>query len=66
MVFYFPDSLVSENIPHYFVIINTTIQTSPVLVLPVATSKVEKRKRWYKKCNLDERCLIVIQLIETN
>ena len=50
MVFYFRDVEVSEHIPHYFVIINKDILNAPVLVLPVSTSQVEKRKKFYQRC----------------
>jgi len=66
MVFKFKDVEVSELIPHYFVIINKSIINSPVLVLPVSTSQIEKRISWYRKCNLDEKCLIIIEANESN
>ncbi|MFA6089388.1 MAG: hypothetical protein WC755_05980 [Candidatus Woesearchaeota archaeon] len=49
MVFYFKDVEVSEYTPHYFVIINKDINNSPVLVLPVSTSQIEKRIKYYEK-----------------
>lgn len=61
MVFYFRDQEVSEHVPHYFVIINTDITSSPVLVLPVATSQIEKRIRRYDFCNLNKECLVIIE-----
>lgn len=66
MVFFFKDSEVSEFIPHYFVIINSDIKNSPVLVLPVATSQIEKRKRWYQRCSLNPECLVIVETEESN
>lgn len=66
MVFYFKDVEVSEHIPHYFVIINQNIQDAPVLVLPVSTSQIEKRKEYYKRCNFDSRCLVIVESHESN
>lgn len=66
MVFKFKDVEVSNNIPHYFVIINKDILNSPVLVLPVSTSQIEKRITWYERCKLDKKCLVIINPEETN
>ena len=66
MVFKFKDVDVSNTIPHYFVIINKNIINSPVLVLPVSTSQIKKRVKWYEKCNLDKNCLVIIEPKETN
>jgi hypothetical protein len=66
MVFYFKDMDVSENIPHYFVIINKNIQNSPILVLPVSTSQIEKRQLFYEKCNFNKKCLVIVEPQEVN
>lgn len=67
-VFYFSTSEVSKTTPHYFVVINKDISTSPVLVLPVATSQIEKRKRYYELQShfLDLSSLVFVQPEETN
>ncbi len=66
MVFCFKDVEVSELVPHYFVIINNDIKNSPVLVLPVATSQIDKRIRRYELCNLNKECLIIIEPENSN
>lgn len=66
MVFYFKDVEISEHVPHYFVIINKDIQNSPVLVLPVSTSQIEKRVAYYERCSFDKKCLVIIEPCETN
>lgn len=66
MVFYFRDVEVSEFVPHYFVIINSDIKTAPVLVLPVATSQIEKRIKRYDFCNLNKECLVIIEPEKSN
>jgi len=66
MVFCFKDVEVSELVPHYFVIINNDIKNSPVLVLPVATSQIDKRNRRYELCNLNKECLIIIEPENSN
>jgi hypothetical protein len=67
-VFYFKIAEVSIKIPHYFVVINKDILTSPVLVLPVATSQIEKRKKYYELQSnfLDKWSLIFVKPQETN
>ncbi len=67
-VFYFTTEDVSSETPHYFVVINKDILTSPVLVLPVATSKIEKRKRYYELQSnfLDKWSLVFVKPGETN
>lgn len=66
MVFYFKDVEVSELVPHYFVIINSDIKNSPVLVLPVATSQIDKRIRRYELCNLNKECLVIVEPEKSN
>jgi len=67
-VFYFKTSEVSIKVPHYFVVINRDIFSSPVLVLPVATSQIEKRKKYYELQSnfLDKWSLVFVNPQETN
>jgi len=65
MVFYFKDVEVSEYTPHYFVVLNKDIMNSPVLVLPVSTSQIDKRIAFYDRCNLDKRCLVIVEPEDT-
>lgn len=67
-VFYFKTSEVSIKVSHYFVVINRDIFSSPVLVLPVATSQIEKRKRYYElqKDFLDKGSLVFVKPEESN
>lgn len=46
---------------HYMAVINSDVSTSAVLVLPVASSKVQKRVDYCVRNNLNIACLVVIQ-----
>lgn len=65
-VFYFVNEEVHSLIPHYFIIINKNISTSPVLVIPVSTTKINKRKAYYKKHWFSEETLVEVKPEETN
>jgi hypothetical protein len=42
------------------------LKTSPILVLPVATSQLEKRKRYYTMHSLEKEALVIIDHEKTN
>lgn len=59
-MYYFIDSRVHDTVPHYFVIINQNIESSPVLVLPVSTTKKDRRKRFYQYSWVNQNCLVEV------
>lgn len=59
-VFYFKYKEVHETIPHYFVILNKDSSISSVLVIPVSTTQLSKRRAYYKKHGLSLETLIEV------
>jgi hypothetical protein len=65
-VFYFIFNEVHETVPHYFVILNRNPSMSSVLVIPVSTTKIDKRKSYYKRHWFSLETLIEVKPKETN
>jgi len=65
-VYYFTTIDVHSTIPHYFVVINQNINNSPILVLPVATSQLEKRKKYYNIHTLEKDALVIVNPKSSN
>ncbi len=62
----FIDPRVHSTIPHYFVIINQDASTAPILVFPVATTQIEKRKKFYQHSWVNSECLVEVWPSECN
>lgn len=65
-IYYFIDKKVSSSVPHYFVIINQDIQSSPILVLPVSTTQIESRKTYYQYSGVNMECLVEVTPQDVN
>ncbi|MDR2640979.1 MAG: hypothetical protein LBC61_06900 [Candidatus Peribacteria bacterium] len=65
-IFYFIFDEVHKDTPHYFVILNKNPKISSVLVIPVSTTKIDKRKSYYKKCGFPLDTLVEVLPEETN
>lgn len=64
-VFYFKYEEVHETIPHYFVILNKDSTISSVLVIPVSTTQLTKRKAYYERHGLSLDTLIEVTAQES-
>lgn len=65
-VFYFTYKEVHKTIPHYFVILNKDSTISSVLVIPVSTTQLSKRKAYYKRHGFSLDTLIEVTAEESN
>lgn len=63
-VFYFAEEQLTSEKPHYFVVLNKNPKAEEFLVLAVASSKVEKRRRIAKLLKFPEKTLVIVQAEE--
>lgn len=59
-VYYFEEERLTSTEPHYFVVLNKNPHKEEFLVLVVASSQVEKRKRIARNLGFPEETLVVI------
>lgn len=59
-VYYFSVSQISSDEPHYCVVLNHVPNSNDLIVLAVASSKVEKRKGYVARQNLPQETIVEI------
>ena len=60
-VYYFADKDLLSKEPHYFIVLNREPQADPFLVLVVASSKIEERKRLGRNLGYSPETMVTIK-----